>query len=431
MLSYWTIPYVCINDRRLTWLYNLGFGWIVSVMFTNIFMDQQYLESDTLHGIARLRLKTPKNHVFDEQNCGPESSISAGRKCVRWDADELGRSYSSDSLFVATRIKEIVEKASCAPSSDENETTINSAGRPTGIDLERLYHKSLKCGEYERVGKLDYYPVDVEHQQLSVTASAEAIVFCGALETVGQKCPYVYSTKHKMQASSFGELVRVGTAGGDARVDKDPPSTVGPSAETSDDVGSTDAVIRRIPPEKKLELPLGEVLRAAGVSDLDAFDLDGEAHSKHGSDGDDEEKGDSSLRSKGSVFVITVKFITDDHNVTLWQAITHDVLPTKYQVSVQRLPLSDSKVREVIHHWEEPGRNGGSFRRVRVRRGLHFKVVITGSAKRFSLSKLTSEVVLKFGLLGIWGKTLDFIWQYVFPLVVGVDYSDKVYRSVS
>ena len=54
-LSYWTIPYVCIDDTRLVCLYNVAFVCIISSLVANIFCHMTYLQSDNLHGITQVR----------------------------------------------------------------------------------------------------------------------------------------------------------------------------------------------------------------------------------------------------------------------------------------------------------------------------------------------------------------------------------------
>ena len=48
---------------------------------------------------------------------------------------------------------------------------------------------------------------------------------------------------------------------------------------------------------------------------------------------------------------------------------------------------------------------------VRTYFGLHFKLVVTGTAERFSWARLGQEIVLKFGLLGVITAALDLLWQ--------------------
>ena len=69
-------------------------------------------------------------------------------------------------------------------------------------------------------------------------------------------------------------------------------------------------------------------------------------------------------------------------------------------------------------------------RRVRTYYGLHFKLLVAGKAKKFSWSKLLSEIVMKFGLFGVVSTILDLLWQIVFPMVGFPDYNDLVYKSV-
>ena len=54
LLSYWTIPYVCLEDARLVWLYNLAFLTVISSLLANIFCHMTYLQSDNLSGIAQV-----------------------------------------------------------------------------------------------------------------------------------------------------------------------------------------------------------------------------------------------------------------------------------------------------------------------------------------------------------------------------------------
>ena len=80
-------------------------------------------------------------------------------------------------------------------------------------------------------------------------------------------------------------------------------------------------------------------------------------------------------------------------------------------------------MKEVVSHDKDT-------RRSRTYYGLQFKLQVSGKAKRFSWSKLISEVVITFGLLGVVNNVLDLVWQLVFPLLGFPDYNDLVYRSV-
>ena len=80
-------------------------------------------------------------------------------------------------------------------------------------------------------------------------------------------------------------------------------------------------------------------------------------------------------------------------------------------------------MREVVGHSK-------NHRRVRTYFGLHFKLMVVGKAKKFSWSKLLSEIVMKFGLFGVVSTILDLLWQIVFPMVGFPDYNDLVFKSV-
>ena len=64
LLSYWTIPYVCLEDARLVWLYNLAFLTVISSLLANIFCHMTYLQSDNLSGIAQVIIIDSRCKVF-------------------------------------------------------------------------------------------------------------------------------------------------------------------------------------------------------------------------------------------------------------------------------------------------------------------------------------------------------------------------------
>ena len=75
--------------------------------------------------------------------------------------------------------------------------------------------------------------------------------------------------------------------------------------------------------------------------------------------------------------------------------------------------------------------HGREERTIRTYYGLHFKLRVSGQARRFSWSCLLSEIVLKFGLLGVITTILDLLWQIVFPWLGFPDYNDLVFKSVA
>ena len=54
LLSYWTVPYVSIDDTRLVCLYNVAFLCIIGSLLGNIFCHLTYLQSDRLLGMAQV-----------------------------------------------------------------------------------------------------------------------------------------------------------------------------------------------------------------------------------------------------------------------------------------------------------------------------------------------------------------------------------------
>ena len=178
--SYWTIPYVSIEDRRLVYLYNLAFLGVVGSLLTNLFLHLTYLESDRLQGITQARLKTPES--WSGHDGGEEDSrLCDEHSCVSWDAEEVGYSVTSDSLFVATRIKDSVEQSTC-PQDQPGE-----GGEGGGTNIP-------SCAQYRRIYKHNYYPLNIHNFLLLINAHAEAPEFCSE-RLAGQDCPYEYSLR--------------------------------------------------------------------------------------------------------------------------------------------------------------------------------------------------------------------------------------------
>lgn len=127
------------------------------------------------------------------------------------------------------------------------------------------------------------------------------------------------------------------------------------------------------------------------------------------------------------MFLINIKFHLDHSKLGYFTGLVsspEEKLPSKFTIRVSRLTQAGYKVREVLGHQ-------GNIRRTRTYYGIHFKLRVTGKAKRFSWSKLLSEVVLKFGLLGVITTVLDLLWQVVFPWLGYPDYNQLVFKSVT
>lgn len=463
VFSYWTIPYVSIDDRRLIYLYNLGFLVVLGALFGDVFVHRTYLDSDVLHGITEARLKTP--HDWSPR---PEQDPFCDKNlCVKWDADEVGYSYTSDSIFVTTRIKDALEKSVCDQETrrkfkslgntgskdevdeegkdkfeddhehdadvggegkykDDHEADINdNAGdgssakskllKSGGIHKKRggnggkelhnhhsdsslesceadsLENSILECAEYKRVSKKYYYPYKVDDFHMAINAYAEALEFCSTkkfttrseedINDLVNSCPYVY-----VMRNFPGELV-----------------SYNGSVLHRFDGKRGDGILR--------DVPIWKFLEAAGVNSLDSRIS----------------QTNKILRDKGGVFMITIKFHLDLEEVGYFGGFFSNpdtqLLPTKFTVRVEKLAQAGYKVREVVGH-------SRTHRRVRTSYGLHFKLMLAGQARKFSWSKLLSEIILKFGLFGIITTILDILWQIVFPMMGFPDYNDLVYKNV-
>ena len=299
ILSYWTIPYVSIHDTRLIYLYNIGFVCVLGSLCANVFLHRTYLESDRLHGITEARIKTPP-----AWSPSTEDTFCKENLCVKWDADEVGYAYTSDSIMVTTRIKDDLEKSTCDQESQarfrelgNNNSTHDedeSADVKESSSSEEDENMVLECAEYKGISKKFYYPYGVEDLYLKINAFAEAQEFCseerlrdGENES---SCPYVYSMK-----KIPGELLSYN-------------GTVLKHFNNAQELSSS-----------LKEVPISTFLEAAGV------DL---VHSQR-------------LRDKGGVFMITVKFHLDYSKIGyltgLFSSLEHGSLPAKFSLSVSKL----------------------------------------------------------------------------------------------
>ena len=120
---------------------------------------------------------------------------------MRWDAEEVGHAYTSDSLFVTTRIKDNLERSLCE----------TEAGAKDG-DI-------VSCAEYRRVSKLNYYPINVERLSMLLNADAEAFEFCNGDSQQQQQeaeCPYEYNLRTlpgRLVTTNGSVLARQGASG--------------------------------------------------------------------------------------------------------------------------------------------------------------------------------------------------------------------------
>merc|ERR1712106_302579 len=399
-LSYWTIPYVSIHDTRLIYLYNVGFVCVLGSLCANVFLHRTYLDSDRLQGITEARIKTPR-----KWSPSTDDPFCKDNLCVKWDADEVGYAYTSDSIFVTTRIKDDLEKSTCDLESqnrfrelgndnstedegDEDEPLTTEDESIDSIDDASLEDEDmvLECAEYKRISKKYYYPFGVEDFYLKINAFAEAQEFCSQIKLASNselfdesenksRCPYVYGMR-----KIPGELVSFN-------------GTVIKHFNKEEEISSS-----------LKEVPISTFLEAAGVDTLGAR-----------------------LRDKGGVFMITVKFHLDYSKIGYFTGLfispEKTSLPTKFTLRVSKLAKAGYKVREVVGHTK-------TQRRVRTYYGMHFKLMVAGKAKKFSWGKLLSEIVMKFGLFGVVSTILDLLWQIVFPMVGFPDYNDLVYKSV-
>ena len=312
ILSYWTIPYVSIHDTRLIYLYNIGFVCVIGSLFANVFLHRTYLESDRLQGITEARIKTPRDWIPKVDDTFCKENL-----CVKWDADEVGYSYTSDSIFVTTRIKDDLEKSTC---DEESQNRFKELGNDSSIededddnsDLEKLESEDdvvLECAEYKRTSKKYYYPYGVEDFYLKINAFAEAQEFCSQRRSgkdlsqnpndteVEASCPYVYVMRRIP-----GELVSI-------------DGTVLRSFNKEEEFSTS-----------LKEVPISSFLEAAGV------DL----------------KTNKRLRDKGGVFMITIKFHLDYSKLGYFTGLllnpSGETLPTKFTIQVSKLAKAGYKV---------------------------------------------------------------------------------------
>ena len=291
-----------IDDIRLVYLYNIGFICIIGSLFSSIFLEMTYLETDNLHGITEARIKTPANWSPNSSDSFCEEHL-----CVKWDAFEVGYSYTSDSLFIATRVIDSLENSTC---NQEQKANFRLLGNTNDEEVDTVEQAEegdevIECAEYKRVSKKQYYPYGVEDFHLMLGASAEALEFCSSSNfqpSPGDKdsslgCPYIYTLR-----DTPGELLSY-----------------------------NGTVMRIFDPSHKLgrslrEVPVSSYLAAAGVSSLS----------------------DWKLRDRGGVFLISLQFQRDHTKLGYLTGLLtnpeREKLPTKFSIHVKRLAQAGYKV---------------------------------------------------------------------------------------
>ncbi|CAD7923055.1 unnamed protein product [Amoebophrya sp. A120] len=459
--------------------------------------------------------------VVEHQN------TATSRLCTHWDADATGRSASSE-LFVVTRIKDVVEKceysipgagrgrtnhlppssggpisssptdSSSSTSQDGDSNSADGGGRGNSIHRsavssapagyfkppdESFHYQEVDDAEcpvpWTRLSRKDRYVANLPDFRVAVTAHAEAVEFCSEYRKNRKRCPFLYSTTDpavRGEFLGFDGVVKQPFPTVAVHLAEDPH--IGEAGRERSDAGRADERnkkknSKKHKPKTSLDVSLGQLLSAAGIDSLDEKQPD-----------------DTVVREKGSVLVLTLHFAPDEEQLSFWSSAIDSnrnrSVPAKYTATVDRIPFSEYKLREVqpiaiskmisgkmntdssrifttpsesdgnimggasspvpeISHGPEDDHPGADperrpphllpnkhshFRRVRTLHGIQIKVVLAGSARRFSWAAVVSQAVLKFGLLGLLSQGLDLLWQYVFPLVVGVDYSRQVYSQV-
>merc|ERR1740117_2485119 len=165
---------------------------------------------------------------------------------------------------------------------------------------------------------------------------------------------------------------------------------------------------------------LRELLRAAGVHDLDAP-----------SDSSSTKGVPSTLRREGFVLQVDL-FYTNLDSLTLWAWATGHRSTMRYEISARRIPRFEYKRSEVLGvsdllkiSREEPLQ----ARTVLKQHGILIRFVQHGQVGRASLRVLMAHVAVLMASVSLVTTILDVAWQLLFPYWA-VDYNDDVFQYI-
>eukprot|EP00928_Gymnodinium_smaydae_P089602 TRINITY_DN73543_c0_g1_i1.p1 TRINITY_DN73543_c0_g1~~TRINITY_DN73543_c0_g1_i1.p1 ORF type:complete len:372 (+),score=80.62 TRINITY_DN73543_c0_g1_i1:40-1116(+) len=353
LLSYWTVPYVSIDDRKIRGIYTLGLVLVLAYAISSIFLHNGFLEIDTVQGFARPSVKSPKQKSAEAS----ARDFCSHLPCEDLDAEEAVLELGSQEAFVTTLVRELHQEAN----SGKFRTTNASASFVQGAEdfVVRVKHNA-NCPHFRR--------------------SCEE----------PRRCPYALHDDYMA-----GRLLAP-----DGRV------------------------LEELPVGQLPKWPLKRLLEAADLrfddkSDTVEEDEEGEL-SKHG------DMKLTTYRYKGFMLLIELQY--DSTSSSFWKYITEHP-PLTYEMRVHHVPLTTYKRREL--HDATTLSDGRKQRTLMQRRGVLMRVTQSGRCGRYNSKSMLEKVLVNLGLMGVLTSGVEFLWQYVFPAMGGVDYNAKIFRSVS
>jgi len=374
---YWTVKYCGIKDKRLALAYwGAVLGMLLYALTSGLVSQHSRIElEDEFEGLVRPRLKAPK------KNSHKSTLDYCNKGCRRLDQETISSVIGSDSIFVTTRVQLINQTAtSCQDQSQICEI------------------------KWEKAERTTFFVAGVEDYILSIDAYLEALTFHRQDPSV----PYQYATDHRNMAGCLLLIER------DARAKL--------SSGNGDfmEAGDGHVLYKSLVGEKDSIL-LGDLLKAAGVSDLDAP-----------SDSSSTKGGAASMRAEGFVLKVDL-FYTNLDSLTLWAWMAGKRSTMRYEISARHVPRTEFKQSEVLGESDLLKMSRGEpllKRTVLKRHGILIRFVQHGEVGRPSLGVLMAHVAVLMASVSLVTTILDICWQIFFPLLFAVDYNDDVFQMV-
>mmetsp|Transcript_4606 Transcript_4606/g.8028 ORF Transcript_4606/g.8028 Transcript_4606/m.8028 type:complete len:376 (+) Transcript_4606:100-1227(+) len=188
LLSYWTVPYVELKDKKLQLFYNLGMVAVLAYVCSTVFMDQGFLEMDDAEGFGRPTVRM-RAHASKGAFC---DSLA----CEDIDSDQAVLELATHEVLVTTMVRQLSQEAECT---------------------------SGKCGKWRTSKVSSYFVQSVDEFELKIAHNAYCSEFIASCKG-SEKCPFAVPG-----SSMPGRLL-----GADGKVFKDIPVGTNPTFKLKD-----------------------------------------------------------------------------------------------------------------------------------------------------------------------------------------------------
>lgn len=183
LLSYWTVPYVELKDKKLQLFYNLGMLAVLAYVFATVFMEQGFLEMDDAQGFGR---PTVRMRAHAEKGAFCDSL-----KCEDIDADRAVLELATHEVLVTTMVRQLSQESACV-----------------------THDPQVKCNKWRTNKVSSYFVQSVEEFELKISHNVYCSKFIESCKNTAE-CPFAAlgSTMKGRLLATDGSVLRLIPAG--------------------------------------------------------------------------------------------------------------------------------------------------------------------------------------------------------------------------